>query len=109
MPKNQKPAKFCARYDPKTDRLHKETTVTKSDIKKRDCVLLLQSKGQNKNYFIASMGGIDRFVGPDKEAYAIKSWDELYATISALPNLRVPDDAIDPKGLTDEQIAELAK
>jgi hypothetical protein len=109
MPKNQKPPKFCARYNPATDRLHKETIMQKSKMNKRDCVLLLQSLGQHKNYYIASMNGIDRFIGPDKMARVIKSWDELYTTINTFPNLRIPKEAVNPKGLTDEQIAELAK
>ena len=87
--------------------------MNKSDMTKRDCKMLLAVKGLAKDYYIANMNGIDRFIGPDKYATSIRSWDELYAKISALPNLHMPEvvpaNAVDPKGMTDEQIAELAK
>lgn len=86
---------------------------------KRDCLALLATKKDGGHYNITSLNGIDRWLewkilGRSEEVIstAILSWDQLYAKISAMENIPVEiatPGAIDPKGMTDEEIMEFAK
>jgi hypothetical protein len=77
--------------------------------KKSDCKFLIQAK--NLPVQIISIGGIDRLRN-GSETHVITSWDTLYANLSAMPNSnagKVVVEKIDPKGMTDEEIAAFAK
>jgi hypothetical protein len=77
---------------------------------RRDVEALLKAK--HLNYQITSIGGINRLVVPfSPKSQIIKDWDELYATISAIPS--EPDPLVpegvkvqDPATMKDEDFVQ---
>jgi hypothetical protein len=93
------------------DRDYREVVINMPhEYKKSDCKFLIAAKKLPLQ--IVKIGGIDRLRN-GTETHVITSWDTLYANISKIPDLnpahKVAVEKIDPKGMTDEELAAFAK
>jgi hypothetical protein len=82
---------------------------------RKDCKLVIQAK--NLPFQIVKLGGMFRLrVNFSDKTVAIKSWDDLYAEISEIPDPLVDRDVLvpagvevrDPKTMTDADFAPAA-